>query len=404
MPFLCASAITAAHHFPPLKVEYKVEQMKVYSLTHIKAQKLPAGKHNDGSGLWLWKKSKGRGSWVLRIVVGGRRREAGLGPWPEVGIAEARERAAEMRRQVRDGVDPIDERRKARHRTSSMTVKEAVESCFIAKQAELKGDGKHGRWMSPVKHVIAKIGNEPIESVDQHTIKQALGELWHEKPETARKALNRLGMSLTHASAHGLNVDLQAVLKAKALLGKQQQNVRHIPSLHYSKVPVFYQMLCAERSMTCLALRFLILTLARTSEIRFAMYTEIKDDVWTIPAERTKAKSENRIPLTDEALKVIKLVSIRPNQKLLFPSPNDKPLSDATMSRFMERAGYEERPHGFRASFRSWAEEISGADYATMEASLGHVVGSEVVRAYQRSDLLEKRQKLLQLWSAHLSQ
>lgn len=369
-------------------------------LSALKAKSLPAGKHCDGNGLWLFKATKEKGKWKLRFSTAGRVREMGLGRWPDVSLAEARESAAQARKHVRAGVDPIDDRRKARHRISAMTVQEAVESCYAAKQAELKGDGKVGRWLSPLKlHVLPKIGSEPIESVDQHTIKSVLGELWHEKPETARKALNRLNLTLTHASAHGLSVDLQAVLKAKALLGKQRQEVKHIPALPYQEVPAFYKMLCEQQSMTRLALRFLILTLARTSEIRFAQYTEINNNVWTIPPERTKTKSENRIPLIEEALAVIELAKVRNGQTLLFPSPNDKPMSDVTMSRFMERAGYDARPHGFRSSFRSWAEEVSGADYATMEASLGHVVGSEVVRAYQRSDLLNKRHNLLNQWS-----
>lgn len=368
-------------------------------LSALQTKSLPAGKHCDGNGLWLFKSAVNKGKWKLRFHASGRRRELGLGRWPDVTLAEAREKASEARKAVRDGIDPIDARRQARYRTSSMTVQEAVESCFIAKQAELKGDGKHGRWMSPVKHIISKIGDDPIESVDQHTIKRALEDLWHSKPETARKALNRLGMSLTHASAHGLDIDLQAVQKAKAILGKQRQKVCHIPAMPYQDVPAFYKMLCEENTMSRLALRFLILTLARTSEIRFATYTELKDNVWLIPPERTKTNSENRIPLTDEALAVIKLAKVRKGQILLFPSPNDKPMSDATMSRFMERLDMTERPHGFRASFRTWGETESGADYATLEASLGHVVGSEVVRAYQRSDLLEKRRVLLEAWS-----
>ena len=377
--------------------------VKHQQLSALQAKSLPAGKHCDGNGLWLFKSAPDKGKWKLRFHAAGRRRELGLGRWPDVTLAEARTKASEARKSVRDGVDPIDARRKDRYRTSSMTVREAIESCFAAKQAELKGDGKHGRWMSPVKHVIAKIGSEPIESVDQHTIKRALEELWHAKPETARKALNRLGMSLTHASAHGLDIDLQAVQKAKAILGKQRQMVRHIPAMHHSKVPAFYNLLCEEFSITRLALRFLITTLARTSEIRFATYTDLHDNVWVIPSERTKTKSENRIPLTDEALAIIKEARIRKGQTLLFPSPNDKPISDATMSRFMVRLNMEERPHGFRASFRSWGEEVSGADYATLEASLGHVVGSEVVRAYQRSDLLEKRRVLLDKWTKHVT-
>ena len=377
--------------------------MKVHALTQLKAKSLPPGKHNDGSGLWLWKKSKGHGSWVLRLVVGGKRREMGLGRWPEVSLAEARNQAAAAREQLRAGTDPIEARRQARHKISTMTVKEAIESCFAAKQAELKKDGTAGRWLSPLSvHVIPKIGKDRVETVDQHMIKRVLGPIWHEKPEAAVKALNRLNLTLKHAAAHGLAVDLQATLKARALLGKQRRTKTHIPSLPYTEAPAFYQMLCKENAPSALALRFVMLTLARTSEIRFALYTEVSGDVWTIPPERTKTNSENRIPLTKEALRVIRLAKRHDDQTLLFPSSRGNAMSDATMSKFMKDRDYEARPHGFRATFRSFAEEQSEAEFEVKEASLGHTVGSEVVRAYQRSDLLEKRRTLLTQWTGFL--
>jgi hypothetical protein len=185
------------------------------ALSQMKAKNLGPGKHFDGQGLILVKRERDAGKWILRLVVGGKRREMGLGRWPDVSIAEARERAAEARRQLRDGVDPVAERRKAQQRINRLTVAKAVEGCFEARQAELKGDGKAGRWLSPLSvHILPKIGGLAIEDVEQHVIKQVLEPIWHEKPDTARKAMNRLGLTLKHAAALGLEVDLQAVLKA----------------------------------------------------------------------------------------------------------------------------------------------------------------------------------------------
>lgn len=379
--------------------------MLLNALTHTKAASLRPGKHADGRGLWLLKRDKRRGRWFLRVVIAGKRREMGLGSWPDVSIAEARKRAADARRQLRDGIDPIEARAKERYQPKRrMTVAAAIESCFEARQAQLKNDGKAGRWLSALRvHVIPRIGGRAIEDLDQHMLKAVLGPVWHDKPEAARKALSRINLTLQHAAALGLEVDLQAPMKVKALLGKQRHDVRHIPSLPYAEAPAFYKMLKRETYQTAAALRFLMLTVARTSEVRFATYDEIDDDVWTLPPERTKTGREHRIPLVKEAIKIVCEKKFNVEQKLLFPSSSGKALSDAAMSRMMERKGFEARPHGFRATFRTWVEEQTDTDYEVKEAALGHVVDTGVVRAYQRSDRLEKRRKLLQLWERFLT-
>lgn len=214
--------------------------MNYNCLTQLAARSAVAGRHSDGQGLWLMKSNKERGKWVLRYFVAGRRREMGLGRWPDVSIAEAREKASEARRLTRSQLDPIDERRKAKRVVRRLTVKEAIDRCFEARKAELKGEGKSGRWMSPLSvHVIPKIGNHAIEDVDQRALKNLLEPLWHTKPEVATKALNRLNLTLRHAAALGLSVDLQACMKTRALLGKQRHVTEHIPPLAYSDTPAF---------------------------------------------------------------------------------------------------------------------------------------------------------------------
>ena len=328
----------------------------------------------------------------------------GLGSWPEVSIAEARDRTLRARKQVRDGIDPIEARAKLKYQPNQrMTVKDAIQSCFNAKQAELKGGGKASRWLSALNvHVIPKIGQRAIEDVDQHMIKAVLSPIWHEKPEVARKALSRLNLTLQHAAALGSDVDVQATMKARALLGKQRRIVKHIPSLPYSETPAFYQMLCQEKTNSALALRFLILTVARTSEVRFATHDEIDGNIWTLPPGRTKTGRERRIPLVKEAARVINEAHQYRDQNYLFPSPTGKAMSDATMSRWMSRNGFEARPHGFRATFRTWVEEQTRTEFEVKEAALGHAVDSEIVRAYQRSDRLKKRRKLLRQWKRFL--
>jgi len=374
------------------------------ALGQLRAKNLGPGKFPDGQGLWLVKRSREAGKWILRLSIGGKRREMGLGRWPDVSIAEAREQAAEARKALRTGLDPIAEREKVRFKPHRLTVAEAIASCFEARKAELKRDGEAGRWLSPLKtHIIPKIGKLPVEEVDQHALKRVLDPLWHTKTEAAEKALQRINLTLKHAAALGLDVDLQATMKARALLGKQRHSVTHIPSMPYKEAPAFYQWLKAQDGVAALALRFLMLTLARTSEVRLATFAEIDSDVWTLPAERTKTGREHRIPLTDEALKIVERCrELSPNE-YLFSAYKGKPISDVAMSALMKREGYEARPHGFRATFRTWAEECTDASFEVKEAVLGHAVDVGVVGAYQRSDRWGARKELLTRWMKHLA-
>ncbi|MES2335920.1 MAG: integrase arm-type DNA-binding domain-containing protein, partial [Pseudomonadota bacterium] len=335
--------------------------VQLNTLSHLLARNLVAGKYADGQGLWLVKRDRQLGKWVLRLVINGKRREMGLGRWPDVAIAEARERAATARRVVRDGDDPIEQRIKARIKPSTLTLAQAIDSCFEARKAELKGDGEAGRWMSPIKqHIVPKIGKVPVEEVDQHVLKSALEPIWHKKADTARKALNRISLTLKHAAALGLKVDLQATMKVRALLGKQRHTPEHIPSMPYREAPAYYASLIARRGqMSVLALRFAMVTTLRTSEIRFATHAMIDGDVLTIPAEVTKTNREHRVPLGVEATKIITEAKALQHSDFLFTSPTGLPMSDATMSRLMERDGLAYRPHGFRATFRTWAEEVA---------------------------------------------
>lgn len=371
----------------------------------MKAKSLPAGKHGDGRGLMLVKNSKVSGKWIFRYPVMGtkKRREMGLGRWPDVPLAEARDKADEARALLRNGIDPIADRSSHQHHQSGTTVAEIIESCFEARQAQLKNDGKAGRWLSPLSvHIIPKIGNINIEHVDQHVLRETLEPIWHTKPEAAAKALSRVGLSIKHAAALGLNVERHAVESAKELLGKQRRRVKHIRSMPYADVPQFYSWLTTLSGTTPLALRLLILTAKRTSEIRFASINEMDGDVWLLPKERTKTGREHKVPLSNEALKVIKTAKNIAANEYLFASYREKPLSDMAMSRFMDRHGYEYRPHGFRSSFRTWCEEQTDADFAVKEMALGHKVDVGVVGAYQRSDRLEKRRILMENWTNFL--
>ena len=369
----------------------------------------PVGKHCDGAGLWLVKREDGGAQWVLRVTVHGRRREMGLGGFPALGLAEARKIAQRWRNVAAAGRDPVKEReaeeRAARREDISLAVLTA--DAFEARKAELKGDGAAGRWLSPLNvHVLPKLGRVPVTDLDQRDIRDTLAPIWHIKADAARKALNRLSIIMCHAAALGLDVDLQATEKAKALLGKSRHVPKNIPAMAWGDVPGFYASL-EEPTKTHLALRLLILTGVRSAPLRNIRLDQIEGDVWTVPAEAMKgrkgATEAFRVPLSREAQRIIDLARPHARNGFLFPNTRQGVISDMTLSRHMERRGLDARPHGFRTSLRTWLAEATDAPHEVAETVLGHVTDSGVVRAYRRTDYLEQRRALLERWADHVT-
>lgn len=378
-------------------------------LSAPKVKSSAAGKYADGGGLWLVKREDGGGQWVLRVTSHGRRREMGLGSIADVTLARARELAAQYRTLAKGGIDPIKQRaqeRRAAARNMHLLADIALDA-FESRKAELKGDGTAGRWFSPLQlHILPKLGKVPVADIDQVDIRNTLAPIWHDKAETARKALNRLSICFKHAAALGLDVDLQATEKAAALLGKQRHKAAHVPALHWRDVPEFYASL-SDGSITHLALRLLILTGVRSGPLRFMRLEQVQGDIWTIPAEgmkgRKDATADFRVPLSLEALDVLKQAQRLARDGYMFPSVRKGVISDATMSRYMERRKMAERPHGFRSSLRDWIAEATDAPHDIAETMLGHTVGGSVERAYRRTDFLEQRRVLLERWAAHVT-
>nr|WP_261368391.1 site-specific integrase [Pseudosulfitobacter koreense] len=381
----------------------------LHKLSSAKVKSASAGKYSDGGGLWLVKREDGGAQWVLRVTIHGRRREMGIGNLQSVSLKEARQAAETWRAVVREGKDPIKERDQQRRLAAreSHTLASVALEAFEARKSQLKGEGKAGRWFSPLElHVLPKIGKIPVEELDQQDIKIALAPIWHEKADTARKAMNRLGITLKHAAAMGLDVDIQATEKAKALLGKSRHKAQNIPYMPWPEVPAFYASL-NEQTVTHLALRLLILTSVRSGPVRFCRLDQIQDNVWTVPAENMKgqegAVNDFRVPLSDEAMIVIEQAKPFERDGYLFPSVRKGVISDATMSRLMERRSLAARPHGFRSSFKTWCEEATNEREAVVETALAHVVGNKVERSYRRTDLLERRRELVSRWADHVT-
>ncbi|WP_413718761.1 tyrosine-type recombinase/integrase [Silicimonas sp. MF1-12-2] len=235
----------------------------------------------------------------------------GLGAFPEVSLKEARQEAEKWRAVVRSGKDAIKERERQRREAerNMHLLRDIALDAFESRKAELKGDGKAGRWFSPLElHVLPKLGGMPVGQIDQRDIRDTLAPIWHTKADTARKAMNRLGICLRHAAALGLDVDLQATDKAKALLGKQRHTVKNVPAMPWQDVPAFYRSLSGGTASE-LALKLLILTGVRSYPLRHMHEGQIDGDVWTIPAKAMKgrlgATSDFTVPLSQEAQRVI---------------------------------------------------------------------------------------------------
>lgn len=374
-------------------------------LTVVGLRALPAGKHLDGAGLYLIKSDINSGRWMLRYRQYGRRRDMGLGGWPAVGLAEARRSAAAARLRLNNGEDPIALRQLER-RKHLFLLRDIARNCFEARKSDLRGEGIAGRWFSPLElHVLPKLGSTPVTQINQVLIKDVLASLWREKPVTATKALERLGIVMKHAAAMGLEVDLQATTKARLLLGKPRHQVEHIPAMPWQDVPSFYASL-SEPSATHLALRLLILKGVRSAPLRHIRLEQLDlaNAVWNVPADIMKGRagmtSDLRVPLSSEALRIIEQAASEIGRNgMLFPGSNGGVIGDMTLSVHMRRRELDARPHGFRTSLRVWLAEQTSASREVAETVLAHTVGGKVERAYRRTDFLEQRRELMDRWA-----
>ncbi|EJF98506.1 hypothetical protein MEI_00514 [Bartonella vinsonii subsp. arupensis Pm136co] len=371
---------------------------------------LGAGKYNDGAGLLLHKRKDGGAQWIYRYTIHGRRREMGLGALRNVSLKKARELATQWRSVLNEGRDPIKEREKQKREAMRNLhyLKDIALDAFETRKAELKGDGKNGVWFLPLKlHILPQLGCLPVSEITQTDIRKVLAPIWHTKARTARTALMRLNLCLKHAAALGLDVDLQATEKAKALLGKQRHKITNRPAMDWKDVPAFYQTLCKTTTITYLALRLLILTGVRTYPLRHIHKDQVDGDLWTIPAENMKgrrdATTEFRVPLSKEALEILKQARLLSRNEFFFSATGRGPLAERCMSQYMKKIGLNACPHGFRSSLRDWLAETTDAPYEVAETILGHVVGGQVERAYRRTDYLEQRRVYMDKWAAYVT-
>ena len=364
-----------------------------------------AGRYCDGDGLYLDVQPSGTRSWVQRLVIRGRRRELGLGGFPLVLLKEARAQALANRRLARAGGDPLAEKR----RLKSMPTFAAAAEAVLTQMRPGWRNPKHGKdWLSSMERfAFPRLGKVPVSEVTSADVVETLRKVWHERPATARRVRQRISTVMEYSVALNYRDD-NPCSRIGPVLGPQQDLVQHMRALPHRDVAAVVQRVRASGAapVVKLAFEFLVLTAARSGEVRGAEWTEIDtaEHVWTVPATRTKAKREHRVPLTRRAEQVLDAARVLADgNPLVFPSVRGKGLNDMALSGLLRALEVPAVPHGFRSTFRDWAAEETNHPREVVEAALAHVVQNKVEAAYARSDLFERRRQLMDDWSAYVA-
>tara|TARA_R110002096_G_scaffold257381_1_gene450755 strand:- start:75634 stop:76794 length:1161 start_codon:yes stop_codon:yes gene_type:complete len=373
----------------------------------VKSAKIP-GRYQDGGGLMLVVKASGSRSWILRIQVNGKRRDFGLGSVTSVSLADAREKAAETRKLYQTGINPIVAKKKALEANITVpTFSDAARKVFAEHESGWRNARHINQWKSSLKRYASPfIGALPVDEIEGPDIIKLLLPIWLEKPETARRVKQRIGVVLDWSYANGYRKSEAPMRSIGRGLPKQVKNDNHFKAMPYDEVPAFIAKLDAEESISRLALKFLILGAARTGEVREAKWEEIdfKRKLWTIPASRMKARKEHIVPLGESALEVLERMKIMRKGKVdehVFPGMRPgKPFSEMMLLKVLRSMGIVDATvHGFRSSFRDWAAEQTEYAGDVVEAALAHTIRNRVEAAYRRTNYLDKRKQLMADWS-----
>jgi integrase len=367
-------------------------------------------------GLALQVTAAGARSWTFRAVIGGRRRDMGLGSYPSVTLAMAHAKARDARELIRQGIDPIARQQAAvsalRAATAeALTFKECAEAYIKAHRDGWKSDKHAQQWRNTLaQHAYPVLGELLVRDVKLPQVMAVLEPIWATTNETAVRLRGRIESVLDWATARGLRDGLNPARwrgHLDKLLAKPSKvnNREHHAALPVGDVGAFMLKLRAAEGMGARALEFTILTAARSGEVRGATWAEIDaaEKVWVVPGARMKAGKEHRVPLSAEALALLKGLTKMPGTDLVFPAPRGGQLSDMTLAAVLRRMGVPAVPHGFRSTFRDWASERTNYPRDVAEMALAHAIGDKVEAAYRRGDLFEKRRLLMADWAKFLS-
>ena len=390
------------------------------ALTPLAVKNAKPGRHADGGGLHLLVKESGARSWVYRFMLQGKSRDVGLGAAGQGGIslADARDKAAALRLQVKSGTDPLAERqREAAEALASaqaaqvagITFKAVAETYIGANEASWRNDKHRQQWRNTLaSYVYPIVGELPVADIATAHVLKILEPIWQDKPETAARIRGRIEAVLDAAKARGYREGENPARWrghiAQILPPRSRLSRGHHKAMPYDAVPAFMAKLREREAMAALALEFVILTATRTSEVLGATWAEVDLDkaIWTVPASRMKAGKEHRIPLSARAVEILE--AVKPLDKVsLFPADKGGKLSTMAMSMLLRRMKLDCTVHGFRSGFRDWAAECTGYAHEVCEMALAHVIGNKSEAAYRRGDMFDKRRRLMDDWATYLA-
>ena len=378
---------------------------KALSAAFVRSVKEP-GKYFDGEGLYLKVDLSGAKRWVQRIVIRGKRTEMGLGSASLIGLADARETALENRKLARQGDDPLRTKREA---LAVLSFEEAAREVHRLHLPSWTNKKHAAQFISTLQtYAFPRTGRKKVTEIDTADVLAVLQPIWLEKSETASRVRQRIGLIMKWAIAKGWRQDNPAENIDQAL-PKQNTSPKHRKSLPYSQIPDFLEAVhnSDAQASTKFAFEFLILTAGRPVEVREAVWSEINLETkeWKIPAVRMKAKREHRVPLSTRATEILVAAqTISDGSDLVFPGNRfGKPLSDMTLLKLARELGFDVDVHGFRTSFKTWAQERTNTPREVSESALSHKIQNKAEAAYARSDFFDKRRRLMEKWSAHAS-
>jgi len=368
------------------------------------------------TGLYLYVSSTGARSWVLRAVIGEKRRHMGLGGFPDISLAVARELARAARTTIALGDDPIASRArsvaKAKAQQSSLTTfQQATESYLDAHGDSWKNPKHRAQWESTLKtYVYPIMGDLAVGDVNQEHVLRVLEPIWKVKNETASRVRGRIESVLDWATVRKLRTSDNSA-RWKGHLDKllpapsKVKRVEHHRALSFKEMRDFMSRLRSQGGIAARALEFAILCAARSGEVRGATWSEVdlENNVWVIPADRMKANREHRVPLSDAAVLLLKSLPTHAESAFVFTAPRGGQLSDMTLTAVMRRMDVDAVPHGFRSTFRDWAGECTNYPREVAEQALAHTLESKVEAAYRRGDALEKRRSMMEEWANAIS-
>jgi len=392
----------------------------VKALTALEVNRLSApGMHTVGAvpGLYLrvLPSPSASRSWILRIKIGGARRDLGLGGYPEVSLAQAREAARGKRQLVRDGVDPVAQKRAAEsaRRAAAMKKTTFAEAAaqYIAIHEPSWRSAKHAwQWRNSLdRYVMPKIGRLDVGDIGITQVLDVLEPIWRTTTEAASRIRGRIELILAWADKRAERERLNPArwrghLDTQLPRPSKVARPKHHKALALAEIGLFMRRLRDQDSMAARALEFAILTAARSGEVRHATWAEVDmgAKIWTISAERMKGGREHRVPLSDGAMSLLRSLACVEDSDVIFQSPRSGPLTDTALVAVCRRIGADCVPHGFRSTFRDWCAERTNVAREVAEMALAHAIGSEVEAAYRRGDLFDKRHCLMDEWAAFL--